>query len=70
MHTFLLIKIDNQQEPTVQQRTLLNAIWQTGWKGSLGENEYHLHVWLSPCAIHLEPLNTVNQLHPKTKLKV
>ena len=32
--------MDTQQGPTAQHRELLNVMWQSGWEGSLGENEY------------------------------
>ena len=40
VHT-AIVKIDNQQGPTVLvQGILLNVVWQPGWKGRLKENGY------------------------------
>ena len=62
--------IENQQGPA--QGTLLNVMWQPGWEGSLGENEY---VYLGMAeSLHCSPetITTLfaNQLYPSTKLKV
>ena len=38
VHTAVL-KMDNQQGPTVQ-----NSMWLPGWEGSLGENGY-MHMY-------------------------
>ena len=32
--------MDTQQGPTAQHRELVNVMRQSGWEGSLGENEY------------------------------
>ena len=36
-----IFKMNNQQGPTycIAHGTLLNATWQSGWEGSLGEND-------------------------------
>ena len=36
-----VIKMDNQQGPTVQPKGIpLNDMWQPGWERTLGENGY------------------------------
>ena len=43
MYPFTAIfKMNNQQGPTycIAHGTLLNAMWQSGWEGSLGENDF------------------------------
>ena len=42
MGMYMLLQLkDNQQGPTVPvQGTLLNVVWQPGWKGWLKENGY------------------------------
>lgn len=42
----------------IAQITLLSVIWQPGWKPSLGENRYKLHVWQSLCC----PLESITLL--------
>ena len=34
--------------------TLLNVMWQSGWKESLGGEWTHVYVWLNPFTIHLK----------------
>lgn len=43
------------------------AVWMGGESG--GE-WIHAYVWLNPFAVHLNYDNIINQLYPKTKLKV
>ena len=43
--------MDNQQGPTAYS-TLLNVIWQPGWKGSLQENGYMCKIWMGHFAVH------------------
>ena len=54
------------------QGTLLNVMWQPGWEGSLGENEY-VYIGMAE-SLHCSPENVTtlfaNQLYPNTKLKV
>ena len=38
VHT-AIFQMDNQQVPAVQHMKLC-SLWQPGWEGSLGENEY------------------------------
>ena len=46
VHTAIL-KMDNQQGPTVSHRKLLNVTWQPGWEGSLQENGYmYIYGWV------------------------
>ena len=34
--------------------TLLNVMWQLGWRGSLERKWIHAYVWLCPFAVHLK----------------
>ena len=61
--------MNNQQEPTycIAQGTLLNVMWQPGWEGSLGENEYmYMYGWV-PSLLPRNYHNIVNGLYPNTK---
>ena len=41
MYTLLYIKwITNKDPLYIAQGTLLSVLWQPGWEGNLGENEY------------------------------
>ena len=49
VHT-AIFKMDNQQGLNcIAQGTLLNVMWQPGWKGSLGENRTRLCMAESVC---------------------
>ena len=39
-YTLLCLKWITNKDLCIAQGTLLNVIWQPGWEGSLGENEY------------------------------
>ena len=40
MYTLLYLKWVTTRTHCIAQGTLLNVMWQPGWEGSLGENEY------------------------------
>ena len=51
--------MDNQQGPTVAQRTLLSVKWQPGWEGNVREHGYmHMYGRVPP----LCPLETITTL--------
>ena len=64
-----IFKMDKQQSPCAQG-TWLNAMWQPGWVGSLGENEYmYVYGWVALlCTWNYH--NIVNRLHPNTNKKI
>ena len=39
-YTLLCLKWITNKDLCIAQGTLLNIMWQPGWEGSLGENEY------------------------------
>ena len=54
----------------IAQRTLLNVMWQPGWKGSFGENGYMCPCGRVPLLSISNYHNIVNQLYSNVKQKV
>ena len=50
-YTLLYLKWITKKDHCRAQGTLLNVMWQSGWKGSLGVNVYE---WLRLFAFHLK----------------
>ena len=46
-----VLSMDNPQGP---RGTLLTAMWQPGWEGSLGGEWIHVYECPSPFAVHLK----------------
>ena len=46
--------------------TLLNVMWQPGWKWGLGGERIHVYVWLSPFAVHPTLLIGYSPIQNKT----
>ena len=62
--------MDNQQGPTVAQRTLLSVKWQPGWEGNVRERGYMYMYGRVPSLSTGNHHNIVNWLYPNIKLKV
>ena len=71
MYTLLSLKwITNKDLTRTYQETLLSVMWQPGWQGSLGENEYmDMYGWV-PLLSTWSHHNIVHQLYSKIKVQL